>query len=250
MTARSAGDRDRTILVVEDDAAIREGLCDALRFDGYAVLEAATAPRALELALRSGCELTLLDLMLPGGDGFEVLKEIRRQRPELPVIVLTARGQESDRIKGLKLGADDYVVKPFSVRELLARVEAVLRRIRARGAGGGGDASELRLPGVHVDLARRELRFDDGARTEISEREAGLLAYLARNADRAVPRDEILQHVWRLNPDRFQTRTIDMHVARLREKLRDDGEDPRIILTVRGCGYMLGVATRSEREPG
>jgi DNA-binding response OmpR family regulator len=241
MTARSAGDRDRTILVVEDDAAIREGLCDALRFDGYAVLEAATAPRALELALRSGCELTLLDLMLPGGDGFEVLKEIRRQRPELPVIVLTARGQESDRIKGLKLGADDYVVKPFSVRELLARVEAVLRRIRARGSGGGAEPLELQLAGVCVDLSRRELRFDDGTRAEISEREAALLAYLARNADRAVPRDEILQHVWRLNPDRFQTRTIDMHVARLREKLRDDGDDPRIILTVRGCGYMLGT---------
>ncbi len=227
------------ILVVEDDEAIRQGLVDALTFEGFAVLQAATAPRGLQAALGSSCALVLLDLMLPGGDGFEVLKEVRRTRPELPVIILTARGREADRVQGLRLGADDYVVKPFSLRELLARVEAVLRRTRVATPGVG--PTELAIPGGHVDLSRREIRFDDGARVELSERETALLTYLASNADRAIGRDEILQNVWRLNPSRFQTRTIDMHVARLREKLRDVLEDPRIILTVRGTGYMFGA---------
>jgi DNA-binding response OmpR family regulator len=230
------------ILVVEDDDAIRQGLVDALGFEGYAVVQAATAPRGLQAALGSGCALVLLDLMLPGGDGFEVLKEVRRTRPELPVIILTARGREADRVQGLRLGADDYVVKPFSVRELLARVEAVLRRTRVVSGQRVGDGpTELAIPSGRVDLARREIRFDDGARVELSERENALLAYLANHADRAVGRDEILQHVWRLNPSRFQTRTIDMHVARLREKLRDGLDDPKIILTVRGTGYMFGA---------
>ena len=227
------------VLVVEDDEAIRQGLVDALEFENYAVLQAATAPRGLQTALASNCALVLLDLMQPGGDGFEVLKELRRTRPELPVIIITARGREADRVQGLRLGADDYVVKPFSVRELLARVEAVLRRMRA-GPPGTDDAVELEIPAGVIDLARREARFADGSRVELSEREAALLGYLVRHADRAVGRDEILQQVWRLNPARFQTRTIDMHVARLREKLRDAEDEPKVIVTVRGKGYMFG----------
>lgn len=228
-----------SVLVVEDDEAIRQGLVDALQFEGYTVLQAATAPTGLSVALGGAADLVLLDLMLPGGDGFEVLKEVRRVRTELPVIVLTARGREADRVQGLRLGADDYVVKPFSVRELLARVEAVLRR--ARVGAPVDEPGEVAIPGGTIDLARREIRFDDGARCELSEREGALLGYLVRHCDRAVGRDEILQHVWRLNPSRFQTRTIDMHVARLREKLRDAEVEPRIILTVRGKGYMFGL---------
>jgi DNA-binding response OmpR family regulator len=227
----------QTVLVIEDDAAIREGLCDALGFDGYRVLQAETAPAGTESALRSHCDLVLLDLMLPGGDGFTVLGEIRRLKPKLPVIILTARGREVDRVRGLRLGADDYVVKPFSVRELLARVQAVLRRTTPEPEADG--FTEIVIPGGLADLARRELRFDDGARIELSDREVGLLAYLARNAQRAVGRDEILREVWRVNPDHTQTRAIDMHVARLRDKLRD----PDVILTVRGKGYMLRGAT-------
>jgi DNA-binding response OmpR family regulator len=227
----------QTVLVIEDDAAIREGLCDALGFDGYRVLQAETAPAGTESALRSHCDLVLLDLMLPGGDGFTVLGEIRRLKPKLPVIILTARGREVDRVRGLRLGADDYVVKPFSVRELLARVQAVLRRTTPEPQA---DAfTEIVIPGGLADLARRELRFDDGARVELSDREVALLAYLARHAQRAVGRDEILREVWRVNPDHTQTRAIDMHVARLRDKLRD----PDVILTVRGKGYMLRGAT-------
>jgi DNA-binding response OmpR family regulator len=226
------------VLVVEDDRAIREGLVDALGFDGYRVLQAETAPAGQEAALRSHCDLVLLDLMLPGGDGFSVLGEIRRLKPKLPVIILTARGREADRVRGLRLGADDYVVKPFSVRELLARVDAVLRR------SGGQDRpttlTELAIPGGRADLARRELAFDDGSRCELSDREVALLAYLARYKSRAVGRDEILREVWHLDPKRVQTRTIDMHVARLRDKLRDPKDQPKVILTVRGKGYMFG----------
>jgi DNA-binding response OmpR family regulator len=231
----------RAVLVVEDDDAIRQGLVDALEFDGFAVTEAANAPRGLAAARSGAYALVLLDLMLPGGDGFEVLKEIRRHDAALPVIILTARGRESDRVQGLKLGADDYVVKPFSVRELLARVEAVLRRARLGNARASDARAEIAIPGGTIDLARCEVRFADGATVELSEREVALLGYLAQHGDRAVGRDEILQHVWRLNPERYQTRTIDMHVARLREKLRDAQGEPRIIVTVRGTGYKLGT---------
>jgi two-component system, OmpR family, alkaline phosphatase synthesis response regulator PhoP len=234
--------RSFVVLVVEDDPAIREGLCDALGFHGHRVLQAATAPAATEAALRSRCDLVLLDLMLPGGSGLDVLKEVRRLAPRLPVIIITARGQEADRVRGLELGADDYVVKPFSVRELLARVDAVLRRAAPTPAPPGDVATAWPIAGGHVDLARREVCFHDGTRAELSEREQALLAYLRHHARRAVGRDELLRQVWGLDPRRVQTRTVDMHVARLRDKLRD-GTEPRVILTVRGKGYMLG-------EPG
>ncbi len=227
-----------TILVVEDDPAIRMGLVDALAFDGYGVLQADTAPSGREAALRDHCDCILLDLMLPGGDGFTVLSEVRRVKPKVPVIILTARGREADRVRGLRLGADDYVVKPFSVRELLARVEAVLRR--APPSEQTSDAL-VSIPAGHADLARREVVFDDGERVELAEREVSLLAYLAHNADRAVGRDELLREIWRVNPERVQTRTVDMHVARLREKLRDDPGSAAIILTVRGKGYKFGA---------
>jgi len=224
-----------TVLVVEDDASIRRGIVDALKFEGYAALEAATGTAGLDLALTAECDLVLLDLVLPGKDGLEILRETRRARPTLPVIILTARGEERDRVAGLKLGADDYVVKPFSVRELLARAEAVLRRSPERP----GDVPEVKFPGGVADLERREVRMEDGNRGELSEKETELLRYLATNSGRAISRDEILQRVWRINPTGVESRTIDMHIARLREKLRDDGDAPRIVLTVRGKGYMF-----------
>jgi DNA-binding response OmpR family regulator len=153
------------------------------------------------------------------------------------VIILSARGEEDDRVAGLKLGADDYVVKPFSVKELLARVEAVLRRSPERPL----DISTVDVPGGCADLQRREIRFEDGQRTELSEREVDLLRYLAANRGRAVARDELLSNVWRINPRGLPTRTIDMHVARLRDKLRDNSTSPRVLLTVRGKGYMFAA---------
>lgn len=230
----------KRILVVEDDPAIRRGVVDALTFDGYEPLEAGTHAQGIDLAVRAPCDLMLLDLVLPGGDGLSILEEARLARPTLPVIVLTARGREEDRIAGLKLGADDYVVKPFSVKELLARIEAVLRRSAERPTG----VEELAFEGGTADLRRSEVRFDDGAKAELTEREVALLRYLAQNPGRAVSRDELLARVWRLPISASRTRTIDMHVLRLREKLRDDAETPRIVQTVRGRGYML--ATRGE----
>jgi len=225
----------RTILVIEDDAAIRQGIVDALEFERYETLEAADGREGLQKALTAACDLILLDLVLPHRDGLEILREVRDARPTLPVIILTARGSESDRVEGLRLGADDYVVKPFSVRELLARVEAVIRRSPERPT----DVRRVPVPGGVADLACREVRFDDGTRSELSEREAELLRYLAAHAGRAVTREEILARVWRLEPRGIHTRTIDMHVARLREKLRDDAEEPRVIRTVRGRGYLF-----------
>ena len=223
------------ILTIEDDAAIRRGIVDALRFAGYRSLEAADGRRGLEMALGCRLDLLLLDLVLPGRDGFDILREVRRLEPTLPIIILTARGEEADRVRGLRDGADDYVVKPFSVKELLARVEAVLRRSPGRPV----DVQQIEIPGGQIDLSRREVRFEDDGRVEISEREAELLCYLAANRGRALAREELLANVWRISPKGITTRTIDMHIARLREKLRDDPTDPAVILTVRGKGYMF-----------
>ena len=229
------------VLTIEDDPAIRRGIVDALRFAGYDTLEAADGQLGLEMATKRQFDLLLLDLVLPKRDGFSILTEVRRLRPTLPVIVLTARGEESDRARGLRDGADDYVVKPFSVKELLARVEAVLRRSAERP----DNVSEVRVRGGVVDLARREVRFVKGGRSELSEREVELLRYLAANSGRAISREELLANVWRISPQGLTTRTIDMHVTRLREKLRDDPAEPAILLTVRGKGYMFQM-TKSE----
>jgi len=227
--------RSRQVLTIEDDAAIRRGIVDALEFAGYRVLEAANGDAGLEQAVRSDYDLLLLDLVLPGRSGFEILQELRCVRPTVPVIILSARGEEADRVRGLRMGADDYVVKPFSVKELLARVEAVLRRTPERPS----DIGRAVFAGGHADFARREVCFDDGSRVELSEREVELLRYLAINSGRAIAREEILAHVWRISPRGAATRTIDMHVARLRDKLRDDPSEPTIVLTVRGKGYMF-----------
>lgn len=225
------------VLVVEDDAPIRRGILHALRFQGYETLEASDLAEGLRQAISGEYDLMLLDLVLPGGDGLDILKEARARRGTLPVIILTARGEEEDRVRGLKLGADDYVIKPFSVKELLARVEAVLRRSPERPQ----PATSLRVPGGLLDLGHGELVFDDGARCSLADKEAELLRYLIQNHGRVISRDELLARVWRLNPDAVETRTVDMHIARLREKLRDDPERPRLILTVRGRGYTFEV---------
>ncbi len=226
-----------TILTVEDDPAIRRGIVDALTFKGFGVLQAANGDEGLRLAMTASYDLMLLDLALPGTPGMEILKSLRKSDPTRPVIILTAKGDESARVEGLKSGADDYVVKPFSVLELMARVEAVLRRSPTRPEQGG---SVEFAEGV-VDFDRREIRFfaKGTARVELSERESELLKYLAHNNGRAISRDELLSSVWRLSPKGISTRTIDMHVARLREKLKDNSGEPKILLTVRGKGYMF-----------
>ena len=193
--------------------------------------------RSLDLAIGCDCDLVLLDLVLPGLDGLALLGELRNVRPALPVIILTALGQEADRVRGLRLGADDYVVKPFSVRELLARVAAVLRRTAERPI----DMPQLPLPGGQANLERREVRLADAPAVQLTDLEVQLLRYLAANPARAISRDELLARVWRLDPTGLDTRTVDMAVMRLREKLGDDGAAPAVLLTVRGKGYVLAA---------
>jgi len=228
------------VLVVEDDVAIRRGLVDALSFGGYDVLECDDGRKASALAVETGVDLVLLDVMLPGLDGFSVLESIRRSEPTLPIIMVTARGAEDDRIRGLREGADDYVVKPFSAQELLARVAAVLRRSPERST----DVRGLEAAGCSIDLQRREVTREDASPRSLTEREASILRYLAVSRGRAVDRDELLHRVWGLDPRGIQTRTVDMQIARLREKVESDPADPRIVLTVRGKGYMLGDDVR------
>jgi len=226
------------IVVVEDEPAIRRGIADALRASGYAVTEAGDGVVGLAEASKPQVDLVLLDLMLPRMDGLQVLAGIRRMRASLPVIILTARGTEDDRVRGLTLGADDYVVKPFSARELLARVEAVLRR----SVGRMRQIHGARLGRAVIDLQRREVVWDEHERGELSETESAILAYIVQHRKRAVSREELLVNVWGIEPTGLETRTVDMHIARLRTKLRDpSGEKcPEAILTVRAHGYMAG----------
>ncbi len=225
----------KRVLVVEDDAAIRRGLVDALRFQGFAVNEAADGEEGLALALGPDYDLLLLDLVLPGRDGLEILREVRRSHPTVPVIVLTARGEETDRVSGLKLGADDYVVKPFGIRELLARVEAVLRRSPERPR----PAAVFRFAHGEADLVSGEVRFRSGKTVRLLPLETELLRYLASRAGCVVSRDEILSRVWHSRLTAAETRTVDVHVARLREKLGDEPAQPGPIRTIRGQGYLL-----------
>lgn len=224
---------EQTILVIEDDPAIRRGVVDALEYGGYRTLEAGDGMTGLDLALKANYRLLLLDLVLPGRDGFSILSELKKSRPGQAVIILSARGEENDRVRGLSLGADDYVMKPFSVRELLARVEAVLRRTCERPA----PSEERDLPGGRVDLVSGKIAFHDGTDSLLSDREVGLLRYLLDAAGRIVSRDEILRHVWGLDPSRTETRTLDMHIMHLRAKLRD--RDQEMLVTVRGKGWKF-----------
>ncbi|MDR2429684.1 MAG: response regulator transcription factor [Puniceicoccales bacterium] len=222
------------ILVVEDDAAIRRGMADTLKFVGHDVLEAATGPDGLAAALNNEYDLLLLDIVLPGGvSGLDILGQLQNERPGTPVILLTAKGAEADRVAGLKLGADDYVVKPFSVKELVARIEAVLRRSPGRTL----DRRHVAIPGGTADFERRLVQFDKGGETPLTEREYELFRYLATHPGRIITRDEILQRIWKLDPRAVETRTIDMTIARLRDKIRD--RNCTIIQTIRGRGYQF-----------
>lgn len=225
----------KCILVIEDEQAVRQGIVDALEEEGFRVLEEGDGDSGLKAALHTDCNLVLLDLLLPQMSGLEVLKNIREERPTLPVIILTGQSEEVDRIEGLNLGADDYVVKPFSVGELLARVAAVLRRSPERSQ----NLSHLKIPNGEVNLKSSRVELDNGEISDLSERECELLKYLVTNAGRIVSREEILTRVWQMKAEGVNTRTIDMHIVRLREKLSDCPNTPAIIKTIRGQGYMF-----------
>jgi DNA-binding response OmpR family regulator len=232
-----------TVLVVEDDAPIRRGLVDSLKYAGYAAVECADGKTAIAQAADPSVNLVLLDVMLPDIDGFTILSEVRKTRPTLPIIMVTARGAEEDRVRGLRDGADDYVVKPFSAKELLARVEAVLRRAPESWWG----VRSLLQGECQINLEERRATRPDVSDVYLTEREASLLRYLAANGNRVVDRRELFERVWGINPNGIETRTVDMHVARLREKIEDDPAHPQIVLTVRGVGYRLAETVVTER---
>jgi DNA-binding response OmpR family regulator len=222
-----------TILVVDDEPTIRDVVVRYLRRDGYTTLEAGDGNAARALLERESPSLVVLDLMLPGMDGLALCRWIR-SRSQLPVIMLTARGEEADRIVGLELGADDYVTKPFSPRELVARVRTVLRR-----RDGAEELSDerLRFGEVELDAATREVR-KGGIDLKLTAREFDLLAFLARHPRRVFSREQLMRSVWGYEAA-YDTGTITVHVRRLREKIEDDPAEPRHLETVWGIGYRL-----------
>ena len=227
----------RRVLLVEDEASISGPLAAALEREGFDTTVAATAGDALERAAAEDPDLVLLDLMLPDGSGFDVCRELRRTS-DVPVVMLTARGDEADRIVGLELGADDYVVKPFSAREVIARVRAVLRRSAAppRGAETSGKAE---IGDLVVDRERRSAALA-GAELELSRKEFDLLERLVRDAGSVVTREQLIEDVWDMNWF-GSTKTLDVHVSSLRRKLGDDAAEPRYLHTVRGVGFRFAA---------
>jgi DNA-binding response OmpR family regulator len=223
------------ILVVEDELAIQRGLCDVLAYRGHAPTGVADGEAGLRAGLDGGWDLVVLDVMLPGRSGFEVCEALREHDPRLPILMLTARGAEEDVLRGFRCGSDDYVTKPFSLAELLARVEALLRR------SARGERASLPPPFAvgawRIDPERLGAERD-GETIELSRREIEILALLVRERGRIVSRRLLLADVWGMPaPDRVETRTVDMHIAKLRRKLGEDGR--RLIETVRGEGYRL-----------
>ncbi len=237
-------DHQATILLIEDNAEIAEPLAFGLQQEGYRVLHARTGEEGVQLAREHRPDLVLLDIMLPGVDGFHVCRTLRAES-SVPILMLTARSQELDRVMGLELGADDYITKPFSFRELVARVRAMLRRRdldRAEWQSAGGEKGEasphvLRLHDLRLDLQAR-LAWQGERQLALSSREFDLLAHLMRHAGEALHRQAILDAVW---GEEWvgDPRTLDVHIHWLREKLGDDPAHPRYIQTVRGYGYRF-----------
>jgi len=221
------------VLIIEDDTAMAVALRDGFEYEGYDVEVASDGAAGLARALECRPDLVILDVMLPILSGHDVCREIRRAGSNLPILMLTARGQEIDKVLGLKLGADDYVTKPFGFLELAARAEALLRR----AAGHAGAPGEARFGDVCVRFATGEVT-KGGLRLEMSARELRLLEYLVRRKGEVVTRDELLDTVWGYETAPL-TRTVDMHVAKLRKKIEDDPTKPRFVVTVHRMGYKF-----------
>jgi DNA-binding response OmpR family regulator len=230
---RFEAQRRPKILVVEDEPAMVAGLRDNFEFEGYEVITAQDGIEGLERALEESPDLVVLDVMMPRMSGLEVCKQLRAKRASLPIIMLTARGQEIDKVVGLELGADDYVTKPFSIRELLARVKSVLRRTAVLPK----DKEQHSFADVEVDLRRcRVVR--SGKALDISSKEFDLLKYFICHPGETLSRDRLLEDVW--GYDNYPTtRTVDTHLVRLRQKLEPDPEQPQYFLTVHGTGYRF-----------
>ncbi len=226
----------KRVLIVEDEPGLVMTLTDRLESEGYDVGAASDGPAGLQRARRERWDIILLDIMLPGASGFDVCRELRAQGIDTPVIMLTARGQVVDRVLGLKLGADDYLTKPFDMRELAARIEVQLRR-RAAASAAGSPGTQYRFGEVLVDFRKAEVT-KAGKPIDISAREFLLLKYFIEHREATVTRDELLNDVWGYNAIP-STRTVDVHVAWLRQKVEPNPRQPQYILTVHGLGYRF-----------
>ncbi|MBC8184013.1 response regulator transcription factor [candidate division KSB1 bacterium] len=223
----------KTILVVEDDIAILRGLRDNLKFEGYKVIEATEGNKGLQLALNENIDLILLDIMLPGLNGYDICRKVKQQKPELPIIMLTARGQEVDKVAGLDLGADDYVSKPFSVPELLARIRAVLRRYNKKER----DVDQFSFGEITLDFKKYEATVKE-KKVNLSAREFEIMKYFINHANEVVHRHDLLDQVW--GYETFPTtRTVDNYILNLRKKFETDPAKPKHILGVHGVGYKF-----------
>jgi DNA-binding response OmpR family regulator len=224
------------VLVVDDEPMLRNLLSRLLRMEGYVVLEAEDGQTALDVVAREKPDLVLLDVMLPARDGLDVLGDLRRTS-DIPVILVSALGEEADRVLGLKMGADDYVTKPFSAAELSARIESVLRRAAVRSAPGEA-VSRFSFDGLVIDLGTREVTAG-GEKVEMTAKEFDLLAYLAGSPRQVFSREQLLQQVWGSSSNWQSDATVTEHVRRLRRKIEGDPDNPRWITTVRGVGYRF-----------
>jgi len=221
------------ILVVEDDPALLTGLLDVLVFNGYDVNGIADGEEALKTGIQDHYDLIVLDVMLPGVDGFTICKSIRKKKPNQGIIMITAKGSEDDIVTGFKAGADDYIPKPFSLREVMVRIEAVLRR-----TGKMIGDQEIHFRGIYCDGKNLRAEYQ-GRRVELTRREMDIIVYLFRNQDRIVSKKELLAEVWHYADPNVETRTVDIHMLKLRKKLTDLRGAGSFIATIRGEGYRL-----------
>jgi DNA-binding response OmpR family regulator len=229
----NGSERKTRILIVEDEPAMVQGLRDNFEYEGYEVISAADGMDGLNRAIADQPDLVVLDVMMPKMSGLDVCKQLKARKPSMPIIMLTARGQEIDKVVGLELGADDYVTKPFSIRELMARVKAVLRRASPQAA----TAETYRFSDVEVNVRSNEV-LRGGQPVELSSKEFALLAYFVAHPAETLSRDRLLDAVWGYE-NYPTTRTVDAHIVHLRQKLEPNPEEPRFILTVHGSGYKF-----------
>lgn len=228
--------KTKKIVIVEDEPSLVFTLQDTLESEGYDVTVVTDGTNAIDTVKNVEPDLLLLDLMLPGVSGYDICKEIRELKYTFPVIMLTARDQEIDKVAGLNIGADDYMTKPFGVKELLARIQARLRRANAYSKSGPVEV--LKLGDVKIDLKESRVYKPDEDVIDLSTREVELIHYLVSKANQPISRDDLLEHVWRYEYS-TNTRTVDVHISKLRAKIEIHPDDPRFLVTLHGVGYML-----------
>ena len=224
------------ILVVEDEPSLIFTLRDTLESEGYAVIVSENGEQAIELVQEHNPDLMILDIMLPGKSGYDICKEVRNLKFTLPIIMLTAKDQELDKVRGLNLGADDYLTKPFGVKELLARIQARLRRASSYTASNVVEV--LKLGNIKIDLLESKVTMPDNTVNELTAREVELIRYLLSASGEPVSRNELLEKVWRYEFS-TNTRTVDVHISKLRAKIEKQPDDPRYLITLHGVGYLL-----------